>query len=192
VTIIGEEGDFYKIKYQDITGYISKSLISDKPVEVTSRGSVERTVETEEQPKQEALKEEQPKEVVLNSAEGQNVSDFAKNYLGYNYTYGGTTPNTGFDCTGFTYYIYNSCGYSLSRSCSVQASTGIEVAKENLQPGDLLLFNNGSNGSIGHVGIYIGEGNFVHAANPRRGVTTDTINSGYYDTYYYSARRIVK
>lgn len=98
----------------------------------------------------------------------------------------------GFDCTGFTYYVYNSCGYSLSRSCSAQANTGTEVSKDTLQPGDLLLFNNGSNGSIGHVGIYIGGGNFIHAANSRRGVTTDTINSGYYDTYYYSARRIIK
>ena len=99
---------------------------------------------------------------------------------------------SGFDCTGFTYYVYNSCGYSLSRLCSSQASAGTEISRENLQEGDLILFNNGSNGSIGHVGIYIGEGFFIHAANTRRGVTTDTINSGYYNTYYYSARRIVK
>ena len=98
----------------------------------------------------------------------------------------------GFDCTGFTYYIYNACGYSLSRLCDNQANTGIEVESNSLAAGDLLLFNNGSNGSIGHVGIYMGEGRFIHAANSRRGVTTDTINSGYYNTYYYSARRIVK
>ena len=97
----------------------------------------------------------------------------------------------GFDCTGFTYYVYNACGYKLNRSCSVQEKTGIEVSKENLQPGDLLLFNNGSNGSIGHVGIYMGDGRFIHAVNTRRGVDTDTIYSGYYYTYYYSARRII-
>jgi len=189
VTIIGEEGDFYKIKYQDITGYVAKSLISDRPVEVTSRSSEERKVEER---KQETTTNKQENTTVVNSSVGQNVAEFAKKYLGYKYVYGGTTPSGGFDCTGFTYYVYNSCGYSLSRSCSVQANTGTEVSKGSLQPGDLLLFNNGSNGSIGHVGIYIGGGNFIHAANSRRGVTTDTINSGYYDTYYYSARRIVK
>ena len=59
-------------------------------------------------------------------------------------------------------------------------------------PGDLVFFNNGSGGSIGHVGIYIGGGQIVHSANSRTGVKTDTINSGYYYKYYYSARRIVK
>lgn len=192
VTIIGEEGEFYKIKYQDITGYVAKSLVSDNPVEVTSRSSEVRKVESQEEQKQETIQNEQANTTVANSVSGQNVVAFAKKYLGYSYVYGGTTPSTGFDCTGFTYYVYNSCGYSLSRICSEQASTGTAVSKENLQAGDLLLFNNGSNGSIGHVGIYIGGGNFIHAANSRRGVTTDTINSGYYDTYYYSARRIVE
>lgn len=187
VTIIGEEGDFYKIQYKDITGYISKTLISDKTVEVTSRNSIIRTADLDEK----QIDNEQVNLSTEQSIEGQNVGELAKKYIGYNYVSGGTSPSTGFDCTGFTYYIYNSCGYSLSRICSQQASTGTQIARENLKEGDLLLFNNGSNGSIGHVGIYIGEGVFVHAANSRRGVTTDTINNGYYNTYYYSARRIV-
>lgn len=186
VTIIGEEGDFYKIQYQDITGYIAKSLISDKPVEVTSRGTIDRQGTENSKQTNEAT------ETSANATEGQKVVDFAKQYLGYSYVYGGTTPTGGFDCTGFTYYVYNACGHSLSRSCSVQSTTGTAVSKENLQAGDLLLFNNGSNGSIGHVGIYIGDGMFIHAVNARRGVDTDTINSGYYYTYYYSARRIIK
>ena len=114
---------------------------------------------------------------------------YAKKYVGYNYASGGTTPSNGFDCSGFVYYVYNACGYSLSRLCSIQAKTGTEVSKSNLIPGDLVFFNNGSNGSIGHVAIYVGNGIIVHAANTRRGVTTDTINSGYYNTYYYTARR---
>lgn len=186
VTIIGEEGDFYKIQYQDITGYIAKSLISDKPVEVTSRGTIDRQGAENSKQTNEAT------EISANATEGQKVVDFAKQYLGYSYVYGGTTPTGGFDCTGFTYYVYNACGHSLSRSCSVQSTTGTAVSKENLQAGDLLLFNNGTNGSIGHVGIYMGDGMFIHAVNARRGVDTDTIDSGYYYTYYYSARRIIK
>ena len=190
VYIIGEEGDFYQIEYKTFTGYVAKSLISGTSLEeVTSRGSAERKEEVVKE-KEENSNQAENKPVV-NSQEGNNVVSFAKKYLGYDYVSGGTTPSTGFDCTGFTYYVYNACGYSLSRSCSIQAKSGTAVSKSDLKAGDLLLFNNGANGSIGHVGIYIGDGIFIHAANSRRGVVTDTINSGYYNTYYYQARRIV-
>ena len=190
VYVIGEEGDFYQIEYKTFTGYVAKSLISDTSLEeVTSRGAAERKEEVVKE-KEENSNQAENKPVV-NSQEGNNVVSFAKKYLGYDYVSGGTTPSTGFDCTGFTYYVYNACGYSLSRSCSIQAKSGTAVSKSDLKAGDLLLFNNGANGSIGHVGIYIGDGTFIHAANSRRGVVTDTINSGYYNTYYYQARRIV-
>lgn len=198
VTIVAEQGDFYKIQYQDITGYISKSLVSEKPVaEVTSRSSNDRkTNNTASNENKSTAKETTEKTTnqtaTSNSSAGGNVVSYAKQYIGYNYTYGGTKPSTGFDCSGFVYYVFNSCGYSLSRSCQVQANSGSAVSRSNLAPGDLVFFNNGSNGSIGHVAIYIGGGQIVHAENSRTGVKTDTINSGYYNKYYYSARRIVK
>lgn len=202
VTLVAEEGDFYKIQYQDITGYISKSLISDKPVaEVTSRSSSERktnqtqsnTASSENKTTtKETAEKTDSKTTTSNSTSGSNVVSYAKQYIGYSYTLGGTKPSTGFDCSGFTYYVFNSCGYSLSRSCQVQAKSGSAVSRQNLAAGDLVFFNNGSGGSIGHVGIYIGGGQFVHAENSRTGVRTDTINSGYYNKYYYSARRIIK
>lgn len=188
VTLVAEEGDFYKIKYQDITGYISKSLISDKPVtEVTSRGSGERKAIQKQ-----SSTTDNKNEKTSNSSSSNNVSSYAKKYIGYNYTSGGTRPSTGFDCSGFTYYVFNSCGYSLSRSCQVQAKSGSAVSRQNLLEGDLVFFDNGSGRSIGHVGIYIGGGQFVHAENSRTGVRIDTINSGYYNKYYHSARRIIK
>lgn len=195
VTIIAEEGDFYKIKYNDITGYISKSLISDKPLaEVTSRTSGERkvgTAQTTESTQNNKSESTSNKTTTPSSSAGNDVVSYAKKYVGYDYVSGGTTPSTGFDCSGFVYYVFNSCGYSLSRSCQVQAKSGIAVSKQNLVAGDLVFFDNGSNGSIGHVGIYIGGGQFVHAENSRTGVRIDTINSGYYNKYYYSARRII-
>lgn len=207
VTITAEEGDFYKIQYKDITGYISKSLISDKPVaEVTSRSSGERKVnnntdtetenkESEVSKKTETKSTTSSKTVTSTSSTlsaGSDVVSYAKKYIGYKYVYGGTSPSSGFDCSGFTYYVYNSCGYSLSRSCQVQANSGTAVSRKNLSAGDLVFFDNGSNGSIGHVGIYIGGGQFIHAENSRTGVRTDTLNSGYYNKYYYSARRMTK
>lgn len=189
VIIVGEEAEFYKIQYKDYEGYMAKSLISDKVVEVTSRGSEERKPEKTEQVVEK--KEEISNEIVKapNSEAGQKIADFALKYKGYSYVSGGTTPS-GFDCSGFVYYVLNACGYSLSRSCQVQAKSGTAVSRENLQPGDMVFFCNGSNGSIGHVGIYIGDGKMIHAANSRRGVVTDTINSGYYNKYYDSARRM--
>lgn len=178
ITIIGEEGDWYKITYENYTGYISKSLVSDTPV-TTSRGNIDRTQNTEK-----------VEESVTPSYSGDgNIASTAQQYIGYSYVYGGSTPD-GFDCSGFTQYICGLCGYSINRTASSQFYNGEEVSRDNLQAGDLIFFNNTSDGSIGHVGIYIGGGTIVHAANSRRGVTTDTINSGYYNTYYYGARRL--
>ena len=88
--------------------------------------------------------------------------------------------------------MYYSCGYSLSRSFSVQKQSGTAVSKADLQPGDLLIFDNNRDGTADHVGIYTGGGYFVHAENSRTGVKTDTVSSGHYNNCYYSARRIVK
>lgn len=184
VTISAQTDEWYKIVYGDYMGYIYKPLISETPV-ATSRSSETRT--TQDNSNNTNTQAEAP--VSTSSSGGDKIVSFAKQYLGYKYVYGGTTPS-GFDCSGFVYYVFNNCGYSLSRSCSVQAQSGTAVSRENLIPGDILFFNNTSNGSIGHVGIYIGDGRFIHAANPSRGVVTDTINSGYYNTYYYSARRV--
>lgn len=197
VTITAQTGDWYKVTYGDYTGYIYKPLISET-LTVTNRGNAVRQpatteaqapTEDEEQKTTDSANNEIPT-VPSNSAAGDQIVSFARQYLGYRYVYGGTTPSTGFDCSGFIYYIYKSCGYSISRSLSAQANTGTAVSKSELQAGDIVFFNNTSSGALGHVGIYIGNGTMIHAANSKRGVVTDTINSGYYNTYYYTARRI--
>ena len=201
VTITAQTDEWYKITYGDYTGYIYKPLISENPV-VTNRSSEARetantqTTEADENTTSQATQvaDTTPVETpaaapATSTSAGQKIVDFAMQYKGRPYVYGGTTPS-GFDCSGFIYYVLNSCGYSISRSCTVQAQSGTAVSKSELQPGDIVFFNNTSSGAIGHVGIYIGGGNMIHAANPTRGVVTDTINSGYYNTYYYSARRI--
>ena len=184
VTIVGDEGDWYKITYGDYTGYISKPLISNTPIaETTSRGATTREIAT-------TTENSAIETTDTTISAGEKLVSFAKQYLGYKYVYGGSS-SSGFDCSGFVYYVYNSCGYSLSRLCPTQSTSGIAISRSELQQGDLVFFNNTSDGSIGHVGMYIGGGQFIHAANQRRGITTDTLNSGYYNTYYYSARRII-
>ena len=172
-------------------GYVSKSLVTiGQPV--TSRSYVDRRraageqVETEDstQPVEETAVQEN---TAVPAANGDVVST-AQQFLGYSYTYGGNSPSTGFDCSGFTSYVYSACGMDISRTSYSQAYDGVAV--DDLQPGDLLLFNNGGGGSIGHVGIYVGDGTFIHASNPTGGVKYDTINEGYYASYYAGARRI--
>ena len=125
------------------------------------------------------------------SVTGTDVASYAKQYLGYKYVSGGATPSVGFDCSGFTYYVYKHFGITLSRTSSAQASNGRAVNKDNLQAGDLIIFNNSSNSAIGHVGIYIGGNNFIHAANATKGVITTSVSNSYYQARYVSARRII-
>ena len=114
-------------------------------------------------------------------------------FIGYPYVSGGKTPESGFDCSGFTKYIFSNFGFTLGATAASQNSVGREVSRDSLIAGDLLLFYDEGKTKIGHTGIYIGNGDFVHAANSKRGVVTDNINtSSYYDERYITARRIVE
>lgn len=94
-----------------------------------------------------------------------NVIAFASNYMGTPYVWGGTSPNPGFDCSGFTQYVYAHFGVSLGRTTYEQINDGAAVSRDQLQPGDLVLFGSASNPH--HVGIYVGDGAYIHA--PRTG-----------------------
>ena len=114
-----------------------------------------------------------------------------KQYLGYKYVSGGASPETGFDCSGFTSYVYKHFGISLNRTSKDQIKNGVAVERSNLQPGDIVIFNNSANTAIGHVGIYIGGDNFIHAANKNEGVKITSLSSSYYKTRYVGARRVI-
>lgn len=96
---------------------------------------------------------------------GNNVIAYASNYIGTRYVWGGTSPNPGFDCSGFTQYVYAHFGVSLGRTTYEQINDGVAVSRSQLQPGDLVLF--GSSGNPHHVGIYVGDGAYIHS--PRTG-----------------------
>ena len=102
--------------------------------------------------------------------------------------YGASGPNS-FDCSGFAQYVYKQYGYYLNRTADAQAYNGWYVSKSELEPGDLVFFNTSGNG-IGHVGIYIGNDQFVHASTSRTGVIISSLNQSYYVSRYVTARRI--
>ena len=199
VQIIGQEGKWYKIDLDGKTGYVSSKYISDtKVAETTSRsGSTlrnENVVQTEQVTdvkQEETPKVEEAPTTATTTSTGTAIVEYAKQYLGYKYVSGGASPSTGFDCSGFTTYVYKHFGVSLNRTSSAQINNGVAVSKDNLQPGDLVLFNNDANTKIGHVGIYIGDGNFIHASNPKDGVKITTLLSGYYKIRYVGARRVI-
>lgn len=127
------------------------------------------------------------------SSQAAQLVEYALNFVGCSYVFGATGP-TSFDCSGFTQYVYRHFGYSINRVANDQVNNGTAVSFDQLQPGDLICFSNtySSGDWITHVGIYIGDGKMVHAANSTRGVTVDSITSGYYYSHYAAARRILQ
>lgn len=109
-------------------------------------------------------------------------------YRGARYRRGGTSRG-GFDCSGFTRYVYAKYGVRLPHSSAAQARLGTRISKSELKQGDLVFFHTYRRG-VSHVGIYIGNGNFVHAATYGRGVRVDALSSAYYARRYVGARRI--
>lgn len=124
------------------------------------------------------------------SGKAQEIVNCAMQYLGCAYVYGGSSPR-GFDCSGFTSYVYAQCGVKINRTASAQLNNGYAVSRSELQPGDLVMFNSGSRSPASHVGIYVGNGQFIHSSAPGVGVVIDSLNSNFYSRTYVGARRVV-
>lgn len=124
------------------------------------------------------------------TASGQMVVNTAKKYLGIPYVYGGTSTN-GFDCSGLVQYVFREMGVSLNRVAADQTAHGTPVSRENLLPGDIVFFHNTSRYTrINHVGIYVGDGKFIHAPQTGDVVKISPLDTGYYATTFVTARRI--
>ena len=125
------------------------------------------------------------------SGKGSSIVETALSHLGTRYVYGGASAG-GFDCSGFTQYLCKQLGYTLNRTAAQQLSNGVSVT--SLQVGDLVFFNDPSRNkgkACSHAGIYIGNGQHVHASSSRNGgVITSDLTSGYYNTYFVGGLRL--
>ena len=219
VTVIkAVDNTWSKVKAGNYEGFTASQYLSNKKSsDTTSRGAEdtrnseeakkkaeEAKKKEEEEAKKKAEAEAKKKETTKKTSSssktkksskkskttGADIVAYAKKFLGCRYVYGTAGPKT-FDCSGFTSYVYKHFGISLSRTSGAQASNGRKVEKSDLQPGDILIYRDSANSKVGHVGIYIGGNQFIHAANPRKGVIITSMSDSYYSVRYVGARRVL-
>ena len=123
-------------------------------------------------------------------APGIELSEFAESFVGTPYRWGGASP-AGFDCTGFVMWVFSQFGVSLPHNEAGQLASGESVSADDLQPGDVLVFANTYRRGLSHVGIYVGDGQFVHAANERTGVIVSALWDSYWGPRLVGAARAI-
>lgn len=172
-----KNGKWYRVKVNGKTGYVRKTYVTlVKKKSTSSSDSLQKN--------ESGLTQENASAANSDSAFRANVCAMAKKLLGSRYVYGATGPNS-FDCSGFCQYIYGKNGKTIPRTSSSQYAACTKVSKSKLQAGDLVFFSSTAGGkSVGHVGICIGNGQMIHAANSSVGVITSNLNSTYYSTHY--------
>lgn len=125
----------------------------------------------------------------------EQIVNYAMQFLGTRYVWGGTNLSKGVDCSGFVYSVYKNAGITLNRSSRDQIKNGTKISKNELQPGDLVFFNTtgSKSGTISHVGMYIGNGNFIHSSSAKKakGVVISSLNDDYYARTYVGACKII-
>lgn len=166
VKILWLEPEWARVTYNGTEGYVSRQYLV-VPAEFVSK---------------------LPSRGAEVSSKGQAVVELAKQYLGVPYVYGSASPS-GFDCSGFVYYIYKQMGVTLNRVAADQMTNGTWVAFSEIQPGDIIGFKN-SSGYVNHVGIYAGNGMMIHSPQTGETVRYESVTSGNYSLRVAAVRRI--
>lgn len=172
LTVLGVYGGWYKVQGAGVDGYVHSDYFA------LNGGVPDNFSGTASSPSDGEA-----------SATGQMIVDTAMKYMGTPYVWGGTSEN-GFDCSGLVYYVYKECGYSINRTAASIYENGTYVEKSELEAGDAVCFSTSSS-SIGHVGIYIGDDQFIHASSGSGSVIISELSSDYYTRNYVGARRLV-
>ena len=184
--IIGINNQWFKVIYGNTVGYIRSDYLALTEIPYENRASSNVPLffrggkSTGVTPSAAALNKVKPT--------ANEIIATAKKYIGVPYVWGGSTPN-GFDCSGYVQYVFNAHGISLPRTSKQQYSVGTWVSKSSLKPGDLVFFNTEGNG-ISHLGIYIGNNQFIHASSSK-GVIISSLSNTYWAPRYYGAKRIL-
>lgn len=192
VTVLAQSDGWYAVSCNNTTGYVAQQYVTmgdSLPADTTTDDAAADDNSANDSTADDSSS-------VPSSGSGSSAVSIAYQYLGVPYVYGGASPS-GFDCSGFTMYIYKQFGYSLPHSATSQWLSGMGTkiySISELQPGDLVFFNDPSRNkgkACSHAGIYIGNGQHVHASSSRNGgVITSDLTSGYYNTYFVGGLRL--
>ena len=182
ITQTGEDYSYEQVS--DYTDYYEEPVYGEEDYSYEETPVIEQSYEEEyEDYSNDYVEEdyeeyEQEEEVTYSettsSGDGSYIVDYAKQYVGNPYVYGGNSLTNGVDCSGFTQQVFGDNGISLARTAADQSQGGQNVSMDDLQAGDLLFYDNG--GYVGHVAIYCGDGTVVHASNEETGITISDAN----------------
>ena len=193
---IGLNNGWFKVIYKDKICYIRSDFLALTEFPYENRDSANspkffrRGVSTGTAPSAAALGGSSASAVPEStSVTGSQILAEAQKYLGCPYVAGGASPS-GFDCSGFVYYVLKQVGLSPYRTPASQITQGTAVEKSQLKAGDIVFFSSNSGRSITHTGIYAGNGRFIHAPNSSSVVSYSDLTGGYWSNTYYGARRV--
>jgi len=193
--IIGINKQWYKVIWNDQICYIRSDYLDLKEFPYENKASIKsplffRGGKSTGTPVSVTTLKNSSNYITPNGSDKANaIIATAKKYIGVPYVWGGSTPE-GFDCSGLVQYVFKQHGITLNRTTKTQYQHGTFVAKSNLQPGDLVFFQNTYTTGISHVGIYIGNGDFIHASSSK-GVMISNLSNNYWSGHYYGARRVL-
>ena len=194
--IIGVNSGWYKILHDSVSCYIRSDYLKLTEIPYENQASA-NTPQYFRQgktigalPNASAVISTSAASSYTGNVTGAQILAKAVTYLGAPYVYGGASPS-GFDCSGFVYYVYGTFGISVGRTPEAQYGAGTRVDKSELQAGDIVLFSGTGGSGITHAGIYAGNGQFIHSPNSRSTVSYSDLTSGYWSEHFYCGIRVV-
>lgn len=182
---------WFAVKSGDIEGFVSGDSLDLTLEKEAPKPVVKKPTKTETKTEETFDSKSDSSSTVVNGS-GSDIAAYAMQFVGVPYAYGGSSPS-GFDCSGFTRYVFSHFGVALPHGATPQLNSGVEVSRDNLQPGDLVFFQGtyATSSAASHCGIYIGDGQFIHSASSgNRGITISSLNDSYYSRHYLTARRV--
>ena len=187
VTVHSTSNGWSQITANGVSGYVSSAyLSSSKPATASQPAQTSAPASSSEE------KTVSSDVAQYNSASASSIISLASQQIGKAYVWGAQGPNS-FDCSGLTYYVYKNAGITLPRTSSAQSQYGTTVSKGSLQAGDLVFFDTSgpNNGVVTHAGIYIGNGQMIHASSSKGKIVQVSIQSSYWNKAFVTAKRVL-